>query len=97
MTPLSSTASITRTSRPFNSGCEPKKNFVARVAALMHIPHILENEVTNDGSGDVADEVGSENKTAIESDDHIEAPALAFARDFFCQGRDARRDARRGK
>src|SRR5580704_4753352 len=71
-------------------------NFAPLVAAVSYVPHVLAHEVTNDRSVNFANQVGGENKSAVQRYDHIHAASLVRPRDFFTKRRNPRADSRGG-
>src|SRR5258708_38806031 len=63
-----------------------KKNFAPRVPAVLDVPHLFAHEVTNNRRIDLPHQVRRENKTAIQTYDHIQPPAPTLPRNLFPQG-----------
>src|SRR5580700_1354851 len=72
-------------------------NFSPRMPAVIHVSHILAHEVANDGSVDLANQIGGKNEATVKGHNHVHSPPLIRPRDFSSQRRDPRANSRGGK
>src|SRR6266849_2875835 len=74
-----------------------EKNFAPRVPALIDVTNIFAHEMANHGRFNLPHKVRRKNKSAIQSNYHVQPAALAFPRYLSAQRTDARGDTFCGK
>ena len=73
VTPVFSTASSTRTSRPFQNGRRTEENFPAVETIHANIPHFRTHEMADQRRRYSADQIGPEHKRIFEHHDHVQS------------------------